>query len=121
MINLEEQFCQLDDFCQSFYPDWEATLIENKQQKKTWSCSMAPSEIMMIIILFHQTYHRNFKFFYTEYLPIAHNKDFPKLLSYSRFVEKMQHVMIPMYFFMLSLSSSKTGIYFVDSTPIGRL
>jgi hypothetical protein len=58
---LEELYCQVDDFNQGFMCEWEATLIENKVSKKSWECQMSASEIMTIMILFHQKNYRTFK------------------------------------------------------------
>ena len=115
---LEEMFCQVDDFCNLFMPSWETCLLEQGLQKKTWQCQMSSSEIMTILILFHQQRYRNFKTFYTEHVQKYLKKEFPDLLSYSRFVEQKKRVTIPLFFFMLSLSKSQTGIYFIDSTPL---
>jgi hypothetical protein len=115
---LEELYCQVDDFNQGFMCEWEATLIENKVSKKSWECQMSASEIMTIMILFHQKNYRTFKHFYTGYVSLFLKKDFPNLLSYNRFVEQKKRVAMPLFFFMMSLSKKQTGIYFVDSTSI---
>mgnify|MGYP003472672932 FL=1 len=47
------------------------------------------------------------------------NKDFPKTVSYNRFVELSQTVIMPLTMFLKTCcSGSCTGISFVDSTPI---
>jgi hypothetical protein len=115
---LEELFCQVDDFCKRFMPQWEATLISEGVQQKHWQCQMTASEIITIMILFHQSHFRNFKHFYLDYIGSYFRKAFPKFLSYSRFVEQKKRVTLPLFFFMKSLGASKTGIYFVDSTTL---
>jgi Transposase DDE domain len=115
---LEELYCQVDDFNQSFMVDWEATLIEEGVCKRSWECQMSASEIMTIMILFHQKNYRTFKHFYTGYVAIFLKQYFPNLLSYTRFVEQKKRVAMPLFFFMMSLSKKETGIYFVDSTTI---
>lgn len=115
---LENLFCQVDDFCQDFMPGWEQTLIDQSLCKKSWQCQMDPSEIMTIVILFHQASYRNFKNFYTGYVQRFLKAEFPHLLSYGRFVEQKKRVTLPLFFFMMSLSKTKTGIYFIDSTTI---
>jgi len=45
-------------------------------------------------------------------------KDFPKLLSYSRFVEQMQSITVPLFFFLMQIPKAETGVYFIDSTTI---
>lgn len=98
--------------------NWEATLIAEGVCKKSWECQMSASEIMTIMILFHQKNYRTFKHFYTSYVALFLKKEFPNLLSYNRFVEQKKRVAMPLFFFMLSLSKKQTGIYFVDSTTI---
>ena len=117
-MSLEELYCKVDDFCQSFMPEWHASLIENKIRQKPWSCRMSLSEIMTLVISFHQQQYRNFKAFYLFHVQKNLKKEFPHLLSYSRFIEQMQSITVPLLFFMLSQSKSETGIYFIDSTPI---
>ena len=65
---IEDLFCQVDDFCQAFMPDWEQSLIDQGVCRKAWQCQMAPSEIMTVVILFHQASYRNFKNFYIGYI-----------------------------------------------------
>ena len=115
---IEELFCEVDDFCKLFFPQWEATLISEGVQEKTWSCRMSPSEIMTIMIMFHQSHYRNFKHFYLIHIGKHHQHEFPSLLSYSRFVEQKKRIAMPLFFFMLSLSKNENGIYFIDSTTI---
>jgi len=115
---LEELFCQVDDFCREFMPKWESQLISNGVQQKSWQCQMSASEIMTILLLFHAQRYRDFKTFYLQHVQTYLKKAFPKLLSYSRFVEQKKSVTMPLFFFMLSQAKDQTGIYFVDSTTL---
>jgi hypothetical protein len=117
-VILEALFCQVDDFCISFMPQWEKTLIEADVCRKTWQCTMSPSEIMTIVLLFHQSSYRNFKRFYIDHVMCYMRSEFPNLLSYNRFVEQQQRVLFPLVCFMHSLPKQETGIYYVDSTTI---
>lgn len=118
MDKLIELFCVVDDFCKEFLPRFEQHLlnIEGKQRKR--KSKMSASEIMTIVIHFHQSQFRNFKSYYQMILSKNLKPYFPSLLSYSRMVEVMQSVMIPLIFFIQSQSKTKTGIYFIDSTTI---
>lgn len=118
MDKLIELFCVVDDFCQQFLPCFEQQLLnlEGKQRKR--SSKMSLSEIMTIVIHFHQSQFRNFKAYYQSILQKNLLPYFPKLLSYSRMVEVMPSVMLPLIFFIQSQSKKKTGIYFVDSTTL---
>ena len=56
---------------------------------------MSDAEMIAILVLFHGNTFRNFKHFYLFYVCRALNKEFPNLLSYTRFVERMPRVAIP--------------------------
>ncbi len=79
---------------------------------------MSASEIMTILIFFHQSNHRNFKNYYIGLIQAYHKHDFPNLVSYPRFIAIMKSVMVPLCAFVQTLAGEKTGIYFVDSTLI---
>ena len=117
-MSLEELYCNVDDFCKVFMPEWHASLIENKLRQKQWSCCMSASEIMTLVILFHQQQYRHFKAFYKMHVQKNLKKEFPILLSYSRFIEQMQSITVPLFFFLLSQARSETGVYFIDSTTL---
>ena len=66
MSSLEELFCQIDDFCQKFEPVWQKRLLTEGTKTRArlrWLCL---SEIMTILVAFHQHHYRNFKHFYLE-------------------------------------------------------
>jgi hypothetical protein len=44
--------------------------------------------------------------------------EFPRLVSYSRFVRLMERSFVPLMFFLLMQRGQCTGISFIDSTPI---
>jgi hypothetical protein len=68
MINLTETFCDVDDFCNVFIPEWEVRLITNGEIKKRRVKRMSNAEIITIIISFHQSHYRDFKNYYSGYL-----------------------------------------------------
>ena len=45
-------------------------------------------------------------------------KEFPKTVSYNRFVELQKSALLPLCYLSQLFRGEKTGIYFVDSTPI---
>ena len=57
---------------------------------------LSPSEIMTILIHFHQSHYRTFKAYYTEYVLIHCRSEFPDLVSYNRFVELTPAVIAPL-------------------------
>ena len=51
-------------------------------------------------------------------LQSRHRKDFPKLVSYSRFVELMPSVLAPLSAYLLTRFGENTGMAFIDSTAL---
>ena len=68
MMSLLELFVSVDDFCQIFLPFWEARQLEDESKKRLRCGQLSISEIMTIIIYFHQSQYRNFKAYYTEHV-----------------------------------------------------
>jgi len=80
---------------------------------------MATSEVMSILMLFHLSGFKCFKHYYLFYVQRHMQDDFPQTVSYNRFVELSQSVVMPMTIFLKTCCLGKcTGISFVDSTPI---
>jgi len=83
------------------------------------SSTMSYSEIMTIMILFHLSAHTNMKHFYLYYVCRYLKSEFPRTVSYNRFVEMMQSVLIPLALFLKTQRLGRcSGITFVDSTPL---
>lgn len=76
------------------------------------------SEIMTIVIHFHQSHYRDFKTYYIEHVQKHLQGEFPHLVSYQRFVELMSSAVVPLCAYLLQCFGHCTGISFVDSTPI---
>lgn len=87
MFSLEALFCSVDDFCQQFEPIWHQQLIGNGLVHRQRSRHLCLSEIMTILIGFHQSAYRNFKAYYIEKVQLQWRSAFPGLVSYGRFVE----------------------------------
>lgn len=110
-------FCCLDDFCK-IYEDWEKHRLIETGRKRHRACRLALSEMLLIMIIFHFSPCKNFKYFYTQFLPYKHGQDFPKRLSYSRFVQLMPRLFLPLSLLLHTLTGQKTGIYIADSTSL---
>lgn len=72
---------------------------------------------MTILIAFHRSNFRTFKHYYTM-LQKQHRAEFPKLVSYHRFVELMSSVLALLCGYLKSRFGRCTGIAFVDSTAL---
>jgi Transposase DDE domain len=118
MMSLLELFVSVDDFCQVFLPFWERQLIEDGSKKRQRAGQLRVSEIMTIMIYFHQSQYRNFKAYYTEHVCQHLCAEFPKLVSYERFVSLMPSVLGPLSAYLKSLYGRCYGLSFIDSTAL---
>lgn len=86
MDSLTELFCLIDDFCQEFEPAFERVQLENGIRHRRRTGSLSLSELMTLVVLFHQARCRQFKQFYLTYAQRFLRDAFPTLPSYSRCV-----------------------------------
>lgn len=117
-MSLTELFCNVDDFCQEFEPKWQQYQLENGLRMRRRESSLTLSEIMTIIIHFHQSNYRTFKSYYIKYVSFFLRGAFPGVVSYSWFIRLMSQAFVPLLMYLLSHRGQCTGISFVDSTPI---
>lgn len=111
-----EIFYLADEFCKEFSEYFDSHLIGAKAKKAP---RMSNSEVITILVLFHFGAFRNLKHFYKHYVQKHLTGDFPKTVSYNRFVELSHKVCMPMTMFLKTCCLGDcTGISFVDSTPI---
>ena len=118
---LVEDFCQFDDFCQAFCPRWEARLLGQGAQparKRGPQAGLADSEIMTILVLYHSSRFSNFKAFYERVVLTLLRSAFPKAPCYARFIALTHHVWVPLTVFLLTRMGRRTGLYYIDSTPL---
>ena len=119
--NLVEIFYIVDEFCKEIERTMEGHRLVKDTSKKTRNraFTMSDSEVITIMIMFHQSRYRDIKSFYINYIQQHCKRDFPHTVSYNRFVELQQKALIPMAVFLQLCCLGKcTGISFIDSTPI---
>ncbi len=117
-MSLVELFCHVDDFYQSFRPKWEHQILSSGIKRRRRKGKLSLSEMMTIVILFHQSHYRTFKAYYQEYVQVHLCSEFPDLVSYERFVALMPRTIGPLVAYLHSLFGQCSGISFVDSTPL---
>jgi hypothetical protein len=117
-MSILELFCSVDDFWLQFAPTWFETLLAEGRRHRLRATQMFPSEMMTIMILFHQSHYRTFKAYYTEYVQRHLRSEFPTLVSYQRFVELMPTLLVPLTAYLHTQFGRCTGISFIDSTPL---
>ena len=97
----------------------KCTLNSNKKRKYHRKDTLSKAEIMLIMILFHDSGYRCLKHFYQEKVCRHLRHLFPRVVSYNRFVELEKEIAIPLALFIKKVLLGKcTGISFVDSTPL---
>lgn len=117
-MELVTLFYIIDEFCQEFEPKWRAERINSGLAQRNKHCRMSLSEILTIIVHFHQSHHRNFKYYYIDYVCNQLRSDFPRLVSYNRFIELMSEVTAPMVALLVSLLSAPSTANYIDSTKL---
>jgi len=116
--NIITLFCDVDDFCLKFEPEFNKKLIEDGTKKRNRESTLCLSEVMTITICFHMSAYRTFKDYYTQEVSNHMRWAFPRLVSYNRFVELMSDALIPLCFYLHTRKGKCSGISFIDSTKI---
>jgi hypothetical protein len=116
-MSLLELFCSVDDFWLGFARDWKAMQMTTGKRRERVG-HLCPSEIMTILIHFHQSHYRTFKSYYREHVQVHLSREFPHLVSYQRFVALIPSVLVPMLAYLQSRYGACTGISFIDATSL---
>ncbi len=117
-MSILDLFCSVDEFWQQFAPWWQQQLLASGTRQRLRPTRLHPSEIMTIAILFQQSHYRTFKAFYTEHVQRHLRSEFPHLVSYSRFVELLPRVLVPLIVYLHTQLGACTGLSFIDSTAL---
>jgi hypothetical protein len=107
----------VDAFWQRFEPLWERELLRSGKRRRR-ATRLHPTEILTILILFQQSGYRTFKGFYTQHVQMTLCQEFPRLVSYTRFVELMARFPVPLALYLHTQRGACTGISFIDSTAL---
>jgi hypothetical protein len=109
-------FCDIDDFCLHFEPAWRHRLVSEGERQRQRESRLCLSEVMTIVISFHQSGYRTFKDYFLRYVTPHLRWAFPRLVSYSRFVELMREALIPLCAYLQTRKGRSQGVAFIDST-----
>jgi hypothetical protein len=63
----------------NFAPQWRASQMSSGKQRDR-AGQLCASEVMTILIHFHQSHYRTFKAYYTEHVQVHLTSEFPQLL-----------------------------------------
>ncbi|MEP0753099.1 IS982 family transposase [Trichocoleus sp. Lan] len=118
MSSLDALFCQIDDFCQKFEPQWQRRLLMHGLKTRKRERSLCLSEVMTILVAFHQNHYRNFKHYYLDHVCVYWRTEFPGLPSYQRFVEWIPSTLLPLCVCLKHCFGQCSGISFIDSTSL---
>ena len=116
-----EVFFFIDEFCQDFQEVIRGHILPKDTSKKHRNkpCGLSDSEVITILVLFHIGQFRNLKHFYIYYVQQHLKADFPRTVSYNRFVELQQKAAMPLAILLKTYCLGMcTGVSFIDSTPL---
>lgn len=117
-MSILDLYCSVDDFWRQFAPQWQQRLLTAGSRRRMRESELHPSELMTIVIAFHQSHYRTFKAFYTEHVQQHLRAEFPTLVSYSRLVALMPRVLVPLTAYLHTQLGLCTGLSFIDSTKL---
>jgi len=118
---ITEIFYLCDEFSKEFSKTVEkhSLLQDDGKKHRNKPNRLSDSELMTIIITFHLSGTRNLKHFYLFYVCKHLKSEFPNIVSYNRFVELQQRIIMPLVIFLKVCRMGKcSGISFIDSTTL---
>jgi hypothetical protein len=117
-VDIVALFCDLDDFYQAFAPTWQQHLLSAPGRRRRRPSRLSMSEIMTLVIAFHDSDYRTFKHFYRKEVCRHWRAEFPDLVSYQRLIECLPAVLIPLSAYLRTRLGTTRGIAFIDSLPL---
>lgn len=113
-------FCEIDDFFLALMKHHAQYHLQQAEPPETRGRprSLHPSEIMTILISFHQSNYRTFKHYYQRHVCVYLRWAFPNLVSYTRFVEQQKQVLEYLSLYLSTRLGNCDGISFIDSTRL---
>lgn len=108
----------IDNFCK-IYQEWEKEkLISNGNNKlRNREGSLSLSELITIVLYFYLSPSKDFKNYYLYFLPLKYKVYF-KLVSYSRIIQLMPSLIVPISILLQLIKGEESGIYYIDSTKL---
>ena len=109
-------FCDIDDFCLQFEPVWHQHLVREGKTVPGWVSRFCLSEVMTIVVSFHHSGYRTFKDYFLRYVTPHLAWAFPRIVSYTRFVELLAAALVPLCAYLQTRKGKSEGVAFIDST-----
>jgi IS5 family transposase len=118
---LVEIFVRCDDFYKHFEKFLQAKAIQEPMVKPAAGdkCRLSQSEIMTIVIFYHVSGFKCFKYYYEQGMLKTWKSYFPDAVSYNRFIEvkkRSEYGLVLLH--SLPWTGYSTGNYFIDSTKM---
>lgn len=121
VINVDkliEIFIDCDDFCQVFSPLYQKTQLQKSIRFRN-TPRLSESEIMTILIFYHLSGMKCFKYYYNRIVRVLLKDEFPNLVSYNRFVELSHRTLIHLWVFLNThRTGEQIGFAYVDSKKL---
>jgi hypothetical protein len=116
-MKLTTIFYHTDEFCKLFEKKLKGRALTNGKNIRARKISLKLSEVMAIMIYYHDSHYKNFKSYYKYCEEVK--QAFPRMPSYNRFVELQQQAMDALLIFAKIQTSKKAeGNFFIDSFPL---
>ena len=116
-IDYDSLFCFVDDFYKGFEPWYKKSLITSGNKKRNRASKMSLSEIITILIAFHQSGMACFKYFYLELIRNYRNL-FKYLVHNDRFTALIKLAFPALVCLLKTLEGKVTEYLFIDATPM---
>ena len=102
-MSIVSLFCEIHDFFMMYETHLSThCLPDTPPETRGRPRRLHPSEVMTILIAFHQSNYRTFKHFYEKHICVYYLAEFPHLVSYSRFVQLKKEVLKLLTFYLFS-------------------
>lgn len=111
-------FYDLDKFAIAFEQQWSRHQLSDGKRHRQRKSRMHLSEIMTILVLFHASNYRTFKHFYLVSVRQHLRGEFPRPLSYNRFIERIPQAFAALVCYLETRMVPCNGISFIDSTAL---
>ncbi len=116
-IDYDKLFYFVDNFCKGFEPWYKKQLVSGHLMRRRREGHLTLSEVLTILIAYHQSGMACFKYFYLD-LSTYHHHLFPKLVHYDRFIALIKQAFPALICLLKSLAGEITEYLFIDSTPM---
>ena len=117
-MEILQLFCEIDDFLLVFEKLYQRRALPGAKRRRRRATRLSQSEVMTILVMYHQSGYKNLKAFYLEEITRHYQSEFPDLCSYQRFVQLQSRCVMPLYFYLLAKRGANTGISFIDATAL---